>query len=132
LGSFRVAEGGKSLRDQLAETGKIVTHGILFDPDSYIIKGESYKTLAEIGSLLQDDTALRLSIQGHTDADGSEDHNLELSRNRAGAVRDYLIATYGIDGNRLESTGMGETQPIDNNTSAEGKAHNRRVELVKL
>jgi OOP family OmpA-OmpF porin len=129
---FRFAEGGKSMREQLDETGKIVTYGILFDSDSYTIKGESYKTLSDIGQLLQEDPDLRLSIEGHTDSDGSDEHNLTLSQNRANSVRDYLIATYGIDPSRLEAKGWGESQPIDDNATAEGKANNRRVELIKL
>ncbi len=130
--SFRFAEGGKSMRDQLDETGRIVTHGILFDPDSYVIKGESFKTLKNIGRLLEEDPSLRLSIEGHTDSDGSEEHNLELSRKRAEAVVEYLIRNYGINSSRLESKGWGESKPIDTNDSPEGKANNRRVELVKL
>ena len=129
---FRFAEGGKSLREQLDETGKIVTYGILFDSDSYTIKGESYKTLSDIGQLLQEDPNLRLSIEGHTDSDGSDEHNMTLSQNRANSVRDYLIATYSIDPSRLEAKGWGESQPIDDNATAEGKANNRRVELIKL
>jgi len=129
---FRFAEGGKSMRQQLDETGKIVTHGILFDPGSYTIKAESYKTLKSIGNLLEDDMDLRLSIEGHTDSDGSDTDNQTLSQNRAKAVRDYLISNHGIDGSRLESKGFGESQPIDTNDSPEGKANNRRVELIKL
>ena len=129
---FRFAEGGKTMREQLDEEGKIVTHGILFDPDSYTIKGESYKTLKDIGGLLEDDPDLRLSIEGHTDSDGSDEHNMTLSQNRAAAVRDYLISTYGIETDRLEAKGWGESKPIDTNDSAEGKANNRRVELVRL
>jgi len=129
---FRFAEGGKTMREQLDEEGKIITHGILFDPDSYTIKGESYKTLKDIGRLLEDDPDLRLSIEGHTDSDGSDEHNMTLSQNRAASVRDYLIATYGIEANSLEAKGWGESKPIDTNDSAEGKANNRRVELVRL
>jgi outer membrane protein OmpA-like peptidoglycan-associated protein len=129
---FRFAEGGKSMREQLDEDGKIVTYGILFDSDSYNIKGESFKALKDIGQLLQDDPDLRLSIEGHTDSDGSDDHNQTLSQNRANSVKDYLVATYGISADRIEAKGWGESQPIDNNDTAEGKANNRRVELVKL
>jgi OOP family OmpA-OmpF porin len=129
---FRFAEGGKSMREQLDETGKIVTHGILFDVNSAKIKGESYKTLKNIGQLLQDDPELRLSIEGHTDSDGSDEHNATLSQNRANSVRDYLISTYSIEGSRLEAKGWGESKPIDTNDTPEGKANNRRVELVKL
>ncbi len=130
--SYRFAEGGKSMREQLDETGRIVTHGILFDSDSYVIKGESFKTLKDIGQLLEDDASLRLSIEGHTDSDGSEEHNTELSQNRAKAVVNYLAQNYGISADRLEARGWGESKPIDTNDTAEGKANNRRVELVKL
>jgi len=132
MGAFRLAGGGKKLREQLDQDGKIVTHGILFDSGSAVIKAESYKTLADIGALLTDDTALRLSIEGHTDGDGADDANLTLSQQRADAVKDYLVATNRIDAARLEAKGQGEAQPIDNNTTAEGKANNRRVELLKL
>jgi OOP family OmpA-OmpF porin len=129
---FRFAEGGKTLREQLDETGKIITHGILFDVNSAKIKGESYKTLQEIGQLLQDDPQLRLSIEGHTDSDGTDEHNLTLSQDRANSVRDYLVSTFKIDTGRLEAKGWGESKPIDTNDTAEGKANNRRVELIKL
>jgi OmpA-OmpF porin, OOP family len=132
IGAFRFAEGGKTLRQQLDEAGKIVTHGILFDSGSDKIKAESYKTLADIGALLTEDAGLRLSIEGHTDSDGADDANLKLSQNRSASVRTYLVDNYKIDGGRLETKGFGESKPIDVNTSAEGKANNRRVELVKL
>ncbi|HVP56700.1 MAG TPA: OmpA family protein [bacterium] len=130
--AFRFAEGGKTLRQQLDEAGKIVTHGILFDSGSAKIKAESYRTLADIGQLLTDDPKLRLSIEGHTDSDGAEDYNLKLSQDRANAVKTYLQDTYKVDPARLEAKGWGESKPIDTNATAEGKANNRRVELVKL
>lgn len=132
LGNFRYAEGGKTLREQLDEAGKIVTHGILFDSGSAKIRAESYKTLADIGALLTETPALRLSIEGHTDSDGTDEANLKLSQDRAASVKAYLIGTYTIDAGRLEAKGWGEGKPIDVNTTAEGKANNRRVELVKL
>jgi OmpA-OmpF porin, OOP family len=132
VGTFRYAEGGKTMREQLNESGRIVTHGILFDSGSDKIKGESYQTLKEIGQLLTDDPKLRVSIEGHTDSDGTDEYNLTLSQKRAASVRDYLIANYKIAPERLESKGWGESKPIDKNNTPEGKANNRRVELVKL
>jgi OOP family OmpA-OmpF porin len=88
--------------------------------------------LADISQLLTDDTALKLSIEGHTDSDGSDAANLTLSQNRSDAVKTYLVQTYKIDAGRLETKGWGETKPIDTNDTAEGKANNRRVEFVKL
>lgn len=132
LRSFRFAEGGKTLRQQLDEAGRIVTHGILFDSGSAKIKGESYKTLADIGQILIGDAALRLSIEGHTDSDGADAANLALSGSRAAAVKTFLVETYKIDAARLETKGWGEQKPIDTNDTPEGKANNRRVELAKL
>jgi OOP family OmpA-OmpF porin len=130
--NFRFAEGGKTLREQLDEAGRIVTHGILFSTGSSEIRPESYKTLADIGTLLAADATLRVSIEGHTDADGADDANLKLSEARAASVRTYLSTNYKVTAERLESRGLGETKPIDTNDSPEGKANNRRVELVKL
>ena len=132
IGTFRYAEGGKTLKQQLDEAGRIVTHGILFDSGSDKIRGESYKTLADIGALLTDNPTLRLSIEGHTDSDGADDYNLTLSQKRSESVRTYLINNFKVDANRLESKGWGESKPIDTNNTPEGKANNRRVELVKL
>jgi outer membrane protein OmpA-like peptidoglycan-associated protein len=130
--NFRFAEGGKTMREQLNEGGRIVTHGIYFDVSSDQIKGESYKTLADIGQMLADDAALKLAIEGHTDSDGDDASNMDLSKRRAEAVKKYLVETYKVDGARLEAKGMGETKPIDANTTPEAKANNRRVELVKV
>jgi outer membrane protein OmpA-like peptidoglycan-associated protein len=130
--SFRYAEGGKTLKEQLDADGKIITHGILFDSGSDEIKGESYKTLADIGQLLTENPSLRISIEGHTDSDGAEDFNMNLSKNRAKSVKTYLVDTYKIAADRMETNGWGESKPIDVNTTPEGKANNRRVELVKL
>jgi OmpA-OmpF porin, OOP family len=132
IGSFRYAEGGKTLKEQLDETGRVVTHGILFDSGSDRIKAESYKTLADIAGLLTGDPALRVSIEGHTDSDGADAANLALSQKRAAAVKTYLVDTFKIDAARMETKGWGESKPIDDNGTAEGKANNRRVELVKL
>jgi outer membrane protein OmpA-like peptidoglycan-associated protein len=132
IGTLRYAEGGKTLKEQLDEAGRIVTHGILFDSGSDKIKAESYKTLAEIGGLLTESPSLRVSIEGHTDSDGADAANVTLSQNRADSVKTYLVENYKVDGNRLEAKGWGEAKPIDANASPEGKANNRRVELVKL
>ncbi len=130
--NFRFAEGGKTMREQLDESGHIVTHGIYFDVNSAQIRGESYKTLADILQMLGDDPSLRLVIEGHTDTDGADAANLDLSQRRAESVRAYLMENGKIDGERLEAKGYGETKPIDANTTPEGKANNRRVELARL
>src|SRR4030067_3816736 len=107
LSSFRYAEGGKTLKEQLDETGKIVTHGILFDSGSEKIKAESHKTLADIGQLLTENLVLRLSIEGYTDSDGADDYNMELSHKRANSGKTYPVDTYKIAGERLEEKGRG-------------------------
>ncbi|MBI5836819.1 MAG: OmpA family protein [Candidatus Eisenbacteria bacterium] len=132
FGNVRYAEGGKTLKEQLDEAGRIVTHGILFASGSAVIKGESYKTLADIGKLLTESAELRLSIEGHTDSDGADAANLGLSQKRAESVKTYLVENSGVDAGRLETKGWGEGKPIDKNVTPEGKANNRRVELVKL
>jgi len=132
VGNLRIASGGADLYDKLAEDGRAVTRGILFDVNSSNIKPESAPTLAEIGTMLQQHADLRISIEGHTDASGSDAYNLELSQKRAGAVRAYLIREYGVDSARLEAVGKGETVPMDTNDTPEGRQNNRRVELVRL
>jgi OmpA-OmpF porin, OOP family len=132
MSGFRFAAGGKTMRDQLAQDGRIVTHGILFDSGSAVIKAESYKTLADLGELLKGDPGLRLSIEGHTDSQGADDANLALSLQRAQSVKDYLGSAFGVAADRLEVKGLGETKPLGTNDTAEGRANNRRVELVKI
>lgn len=131
LRNFRLAQGGKTMREQLDESGHIVTHGIYFDVNSDQIKGESYKTLADILQMMGDDPSLKLVIGGHTDSDGADAANLDLSQRRAESVKRYLVEEGKVDAARLEAKGFGETQPIDANTTPEGKANNRRVELAK-
>jgi len=132
VGNIRLAAGGRDLYDDLIASGRVATQGILFDVDSDRIRPESTPTLEEIGEMLADHADLRIAIEGHTDSDGDDAHNQELSEQRAAAVREYLIAAYGIDGSRLEFAGFGETNPTAGNDTPEGKQQNRRVELVVL
>jgi len=132
IGSFRIAGGGRDLYDRLAESGRVATQGIYFDVNSATIRSESGPTLDEIGTMLQEHPDLRISIEGHTDSDGDDASNLDLSARRAASVKEYLVSNYSIDAGRLESVGLGETRPVADNDTAEGKQQNRRVELVKL
>ncbi len=132
IGTMRIAGGGRDLYDRLAEEGRVATQGIYFDVNSATIRPESGTTLEEIGSMLQDHPDLRISIEGHTDSDGDDALNLDLSDRRAAAVRDYMISNFGIDASRLESVGLGEAVPVAENSTSEGKQQNRRVELVRL
>jgi outer membrane protein OmpA-like peptidoglycan-associated protein len=131
LGPVRIASGGADLYDRLAADGRVATQGILFDVDSDRLRPESTPTLKEIGTMLQEHEDLRISIEGHTDSDGDDGYNLDLSTRRAAAVRDFLISDYGIDPDRLESEGFGESVPAVPNDTPEGKQQNRRVELVR-
>ncbi len=132
IGNIRVAAGGRDLYDDLVEAGRVATQGIFFDVDSDRIQPESSPTLEEIGTMLEEHPDLRIAIEGHTDSTGNDDHNLDLSIRRAVAVREYLIDAYGIEASRLEADGFGETQPVEDNETPEGRQQNRRVELVVL
>jgi OOP family OmpA-OmpF porin len=129
--NFRLAEGGKDIKSALSTDGKIVTHGILFDTGKDVIKPESLPTLKMILGLLEGDPALRFSIEGHTDNQGSKGINQPLSEKRAAAVMAWLSGK-GIDSARLKAKGFGDSMPIDTNGTPEGRANNRRVEFVKI
>jgi OOP family OmpA-OmpF porin len=103
---------------------------ILFDVDRATIKPESNGLLDEIVTVIQKNQQLRkISIEGHTDSDGSDQHNQKLSEARAGAVKAYLLQ-HGVSEQRLASAGFGESKPIADNGTADGKEQNRRVEFL--
>jgi len=129
--NIRINEGGKKLYDRIVAEGKIVTHGILFDVNKYTIKGESMGTINEIVKLMNEHPELKFRIDGYTDNEGEESYNQKLSEERAAAVKSLLIQS-GIAASRLESKGFGENDPIDSNSTPEGRANNRRVEFVKI
>ncbi len=129
--NIRIAKGGVKYYDRVLTDGKIVVNGIRFDIDKATLKPESMGPINKIYKLMKKRPALKFSIEGHTDSDGDENHNLELSKQRAKTVMDKLISM-GISPDRLKYTGFGETKPIDSNATPEGKANNRRVEFVKF
>lgn len=131
VGNFNVLAGGRELYDALEENGRVATQGIYFDSGSDKIRPESTPTLVEIAEMLKDHPDLDILIEGHTDNVGSPPANLALSDRRAAAVRQVLVDTYKIDGNRLTTVGFGDTVPAKPNTTPEGRQQNRRVELVK-
>lgn len=132
VSNIRYAVGAPDTRNKLLTEGKLVTRGILFDVNSDKIKPESYGVLKEIGTVLKENPAVKVKIIGHTDADGDDAKNLDLSKRRAASVKNALSAEFGIEAARMETDGKGETQPSDPNTTPQGKANNRRVEFVKL
>ncbi|MEH6538153.1 MAG: OmpA family protein [Psychroserpens sp.] len=131
ISNIKVAEGGVDLRRKLLSEGKISTNGILFDSGSKNIKPQSYGIIRQISQVLLQDENISLNIIGHTDADGDDDTNMRLSKSRAEAVKQALITVYKIDAGRLTSEGKGETEPLGDNATTEGKAQNRRVEFIK-
>ncbi len=111
--------------------GKFVTRGILFDVNRATIKPESMGVLNEVAKMMQEHADLNFSIEGHTDSDGAEDYNQQLSEKRAAAVKN-LLTNLGIDASRMQTKGIGESVPVSDNNSPEGKANNRRVEFIKI
>ena len=130
--NFRYAEGITDVRSKLITEGKLVTRGILFDVNSDKIKPESYGTLKEIAQVLKDNATVNVKIIGHTDSDGSAAANLDLSKKRSASVKNALSKDFGIGATRMQTDGKGASEPASPNTTAEGKASNRRVEFIKL
>ena len=132
VGRIRVAASDKTIYDEIAAKGRVVTQGILFDTGSDRIKPESAPTLKEIGAMLAAHPELKLAIEGHTDNVGNAAENVKLSEARAAAVKAILVKDHGVDGSRLQARGLGSSKPVAPNTTAEGRQNNRRVELVKI
>lgn len=132
VSNIRYAVGAPDTRSKLITEGKFSTTGILFNVNSDKIKPESYGVLKEVGSVLKENATVKVRIIGHTDSDGEDAANLDLSKRRAASVKSALQTEFGIDPNRMETDGKGETQAVAPNTTPEGKANNRRVEFIKL
>ena len=131
LTRIRVAESQKTIYDALKTDGRWATQGILFDTGKSDIKPESTPTLKQIAAALKGHPELKVEIQGHTDNVGKADANLKLSQARAEAVKTALAKEYGVGETQLTAKGYGDTKPSGDNKTAEGRANNRRVELVK-
>lgn len=125
--TLKASEMGRAI----AGDGKVALYGLLFDLDQAAIKPESEAQLGEIAALMEEEPALKLMVVGHTDNAGGAAHNLDLSKRRADAVVDALTSKRGIAADRLLAQGMGSASPVASNDSEEGRAKNRRVELVK-
>ena len=131
ISNIRIAVGNPDTRNKLLTEGKLVTNGIHFAVNSDKIKSESYGVLKEISGVLMESSAVKVMIVGHTDSDGDEASNLELSKKRAAAVKKVLASDFGIEADRMEIDGKGETRPEVANSDAISKAKNRRVEFIK-
>ena len=119
------------IRADLAERGRAEVYGIYFDFDSETLRPESGPVLAEIAAALAANPGWKLSVEGHTDTKGGDAYNLDLSKRRAGAVVRALVGQHGIAADRLSSLGHGASKPKAANDTVEGRALNRRVELVR-
>ena len=120
-----------SLAESVSKTGHAAVYGILFDTAKADIKPESDATLKEIAKLLQQDTKLKLYVVGHTDNVGALASNMDLSKRRGDAVVAVLSTKYNVAAARLNAQGDGPTAPVASNDTEDGRAKNRRVELVK-
>ncbi|PWB71099.1 MAG: hypothetical protein C3F15_13055 [Holophagae bacterium] len=119
------------MANDISATGHFAVYGIYFDTDQAEVKPESEPALAEMAKLLKDNPSLNVFIVGHTDSTGTFDHNLKLSLDRATGVVNALVGGHGIAAARLKAVGDGPTAPVASNDTDEGRAKNRRVELVK-
>jgi len=132
LSNLQISTAAPDTRSKLITEGKLISYGIYFDSGKDVVKPESYGAMKDIANVLKENPGVRVKIVGHTDSDGDEAMNLELSKRRAESVKNELIKTFNTDAAILETDGAGESQSLAPNTSAEGKAKNRRVEFIKL
>jgi outer membrane protein OmpA-like peptidoglycan-associated protein len=140
-GGERVATGAETgsgggsavalLEESLANTGRAEVYSIYFAFNSDEIREESEPTLLEIADVLRRHPDWKLAIEGHTDSIATDAYNLQLSQKRAAAVRNALVSKKEVAGARLTTAGFGESRPKDTNDTLEGRARNRRVELVR-
>jgi outer membrane protein OmpA-like peptidoglycan-associated protein len=119
------------LEQDLQEKKKVEIYGIYFNFASDRLKEESTPVLQEIARVMQAHPDWKLSVSGHTDNIGGDVYNLDLSKRRTAAVKQALVTEYSIEPERLSTDGYGASRPVDTNATLEGRARNRRVELVR-
>lgn len=132
ISNIKITTAAPDTRNKLLTEGKLITYGIYFDVNKDVVKPESYGTLKDIATVLNEVPDVKVKIVGHTDADGQDSANLDLSKRRAAAVKAELAKSFGVSADRLETDGLGETKPVSPNDTPVNKALNRRVEFVKL
>lgn len=126
-----VTADASSLMNEIEKTGHVAVYGIHFDTGKATVLADSEDTLKQVGDLLQHNPDLKLRVEGHTDNQGNAAANQALSEKRAQAVVAWLTA-HGIEADRLKAQGFGQTKPVADNSSEDGRAKNRRVELAKM
>jgi len=126
-----VVANAEAMGKDINTTGHVSIYGIYFDTGKSVIKPESDAAISEIAKLLKNDGALKVYVVGHTDNVGSFESNMKLSKDRADAVANALSVKYGIAAARMKAHGVSSLAPVTSNDTEEGKAKNRRVELVK-
>jgi OOP family OmpA-OmpF porin len=126
-----VVADAKSLMSDIQAKGSASVYGIYFDFDKADIKPDSEPAIKEIAKLLQENKGLKLYVVGHTDNVGSIDYNMKLSKARADAVMKELVTKYRVSSERLKAYGVGSLAPVTSNKTDDGRAKNRRVELVE-
>jgi len=132
ISNIKITTAAPDTRSKLITEGKLISYGIYFDVNSDKIKPESYGTLNDIAKVLKEATDVKVKIVGHTDSDGDDAKNLELSKRRAESAKNTLSNNFGIPADRFQTDGAGESMPLVPNTTAEHKSKNRRVEFIKL
>ena len=120
-----------AIQQGLAAQGKFALYGLYFDPGKAELKAESAPALAEVAQVLKDNPSLQLFVVGHTDSTGQVGANVDLSERRATAAVDALVSRHGIAAKRLTAKGVGPFAPVGTNQTEDGRAKNRRVELVE-
>ena len=129
LQSLKMADSKPSEKPK--EDKAVVLKNVFFDTDKAILKPESFAELNKLKLFLSENPTIRIELRGHTDSQGSDTHNLDLSDRRAKAVRDFLVQK-GIVVDRIQAKGFGENMPVDSNDTPQGRANNRRTEFVVL
>lgn len=131
VSNIKFTTAAPDTRSKLITEGKLISYGITFDSGKDIVKPESYGALNDIAKVLKENPTVKIKIVGHTDSDGDDAKNLDLSKRRAANVKNSLVKDFGINADLIQTDGKGETQEVAPNTTSEGKAKNRRVEFLK-
>ena len=129
--NLKITTAAPDTRSKLITEGRLTTYGITFDINKAVIKPESHGTLNDIATVLKENPSVNVKIIGHTDSDGDDALNLDLSKRRAESVRTELSSKFGIDASRMQTEGAGESKPVAPNDTPSNKAMNRRVEFIK-